>query len=231
MLCWQGGETAKIVPFTNPERNSASQSVWDILDLTGTKRHFTRNAEIFGEGERADNIYKVVSGAVRTCKLMSDGRRQIGDFYLPGDPFGLARDGVHEFSAEAIGNCVVRVIRRSVFLGHAALTESAGAELWMQALLQLQRAEHHILLLGRKSAQERIAAFLIDMMQRLSRNGNMDLPMSRQDIADYLGLTIETVSRTMTQLERDGLIAMPCNRRIVFRDREALDLMNDRMAA
>ena len=192
--------------------------------------HFTRNAEIFGEGERARNIYKVVSGAVRTCKLTSDGRRQIGDFYLPGDTFGLASDELHEFSAEAIGDCVVRVIRRSAFLGRAALTESAGAELWMRALLELQRAQHHILLLGRKNAQERIAAFLIDMMDRLSRRGDLDLPMPRQDIADYLGLTIETVSRTLTQLERDGFIAIS-RRRIVFRDRAALDLMNDRMAA
>ena len=126
---------------------------------------------------------------------------------------------------------MVRVIRRSAFHDGVALKELAGAELWMQARLELQRAQHHILLLGRKNAQERIAAFLMDMMDRLSRRGDLELPMPRQDIADYLGLTIETVSRTLTQLERDGVIAIPGNRRIVFRDRAALDLMNDSMAA
>jgi CRP/FNR family nitrogen fixation transcriptional regulator len=231
MLRWQGGETAKIVPFENAKPDSDSQSVWNILDTAGARMHFTRNAEIFGEGEQARNIYKVESGAVRTCKVTSDGRRQIGDFYLPGDPFGLAIDDLNDFSAEAIGNCAVRVIRRNALLGQAARKASAGAELWTQALLQLQRAQHHVLLLlGRKNAQERIAAFLIDMMDRLSRRGDLDLPMPRQDIADYLGLTIETVSRTLTQLERDGFIAIS-RRRIVFRDRAALDLMNNRIAA
>ena len=104
-------------------------------------------------------------------------------------------------------------------------------QLWAQTMAHLQRAQHHILLLGRKSAQERIATFLLDMADRLSRSGDMELPMSRQDIADYLGLTIETVSRTLTQLERDGFIAIPASRRIVLRDRAALDVMDDSLAA
>ena len=98
-------------------------------------------------------------------------------------------------------------------------------------MCHLQRAQDHMLLLGRKSAQERVATFLLDMANRLSKSGAVELPMSRQDIADYLGLTIETMSRTMTQLERDSVIAIPASRRIVLRDRGALAGMDDRIAA
>ena len=132
---------------------------------------------------------------------------------------------MHDFSAEAIGDCVVRVVRRSVILAEAPFQARMVNQLWAQTMAHLQRAQRHILLLGRKCAQERIATFLLDMAARLSRGGDMELPMTRQDIADYLGLTIETVSRTLAQLERDGLIAIPASRRIVLRDRAALDVM------
>jgi CRP/FNR family nitrogen fixation transcriptional regulator len=100
-------------------------------------------------------------------------------------------------------------------------------QLWAQTLRQLQRAQSHMVVLGRKNAQERVASFLLEMASRLSASGAVELPMSRQDIADYLGLTIETVSRTLTRLARDGLIAMPEARRIVLRNRGLLDEMND----
>ena len=233
MLHWRSEPaTAKIVPFANARREfDAAKSIGDILDTMGFSTKFARNAEIFAENDRADHIYKVESGAVRVCKLMSDGRRQIGAFYLPGDLFGLESDQVHDFSAEAIGDCVVRVVRRSVILAEAPFQARMVNQLWAQTMAHLQRAQQHILLLGRKCAQERIATFLLDMAARLSRGGDMELPMTRQDIADYLGLTIETVSRTLVQLERDGLIAIPASRRIVLRDRAALDVMNDSLAA
>jgi CRP/FNR family transcriptional regulator, nitrogen fixation regulation protein len=232
MLHWRGEEaTAKVVPFGQVRRDPATQSVGDMLDSMGTCVKYPRNAEIFGEDEPSAYIYKVVSGAVRICKLMSDGRRQIGAFYLPGDIFGLESDELHDFSAEAVGECAVRAVRRTSLLAEAALRPRLVNQLWEQTMAHLKRAQHHILLLGRKNAQERIAAFLLDMAARLSRSGDMDLPMPRQDIADYLGLTIETVSRTLTQLERDGLIAIPGSRRIVFCNRAALDVMNDSLAA
>ena len=233
MLHWRGeGTTAKIVPFGNMKRDAgANTSVGDMLDTMGVLMKFARNAEIFAEDEPAEYIYKVVSGAVRICKLMSDGRRQIGAFYLPGDLFGLESDELHDFSAEAIGDCTIRAVKRAAIFAEAAFQTRMVNQLWAQTMGHLQRAQHHILLLGRKNAQERIAAFLLDMAARLSRTGDMDLPMPRQDIADYLGLTIETVSRTLTQLERDGLIGIPASRRIVFRNRAALDVMNDSLAA
>ncbi len=232
MLHWRGETTnAKVVPFPAVGGAASRRSVCDLLDMIGSCMNFGRNAEIFGEDEPANYFYKVVSGAVRISKLLSDGRRQIGAFYLPGEMFGLESDGAHTFSAEAICDSQVLVVKRSTFLAEAARDCAIVTEIWNQTMTHLQRAQNHMLLLGRKNAQERIAAFLLEMAARLSRAGDIELPMSRQDIADYLGLTIETVSRTLTQLERDGLIAIPASRRIVFRDRAALDLMNDSLAA
>jgi CRP/FNR family nitrogen fixation transcriptional regulator len=233
MLHWQG-ETAerKVVPFpAYPGIPAGRGSVDDLLDTIGTFMSFARNAEIFGEDEPADYFYKVVSGAVRISKLLSDGRRQIGAFYLPGDVFGLETEDSHGFSAEAIGDSRILVVKRSAFLAKAMHDCRMVAEIWKQTMTHLHRAQNHMLLLGRKNAQERIVTFLLEMAARLSLTGEVELPMSRQDIADYLGLTIETVSRTLTQLERDGLIAIPASRRIVFRDRAALDVMNDSLAA
>lgn len=192
---------------------------------------FERDAEIFAEDEPAEYIYKVVSGAVRFSKLMSDGRRQIGAFYFPGDMFGLETENLHSFSAESIGRSQILFVKRSAFLAEAMRDQTLVHKLWTQTAEHLQRAQTHKLLLGRKNAQERIVGFLLDMTARQSSSGPIELPMSRQDIADYLGLTIETVSRTLTQLERDGVISIPVARRIVLRDRTTLDEMNDCWAA
>ena len=203
----------------------------DLLDLMGACMAYERGAEIFGQDEPAEYLYKVVSGTVRICTLMSDGRRQIGGFYLPGDILGLEAEDVHRFSAEAIGDCQVLAVRRTTFLAQASRDPDTVRQLWAQTLGHLQRAQNHMLLLGRKTAQERVAAFLLDMAERLPGSGSVELPMCRQDIADYLGLTIETVSRTLTQLERDGVIGIPVSRRILLRNRAELDRMNDCWAA
>lgn len=233
MLHWRGEPTsAKIVPFdVHARKAGAGPSVNELLEMMGARMRFPRNAEIFGEDEPADYLYKVVSGAVRTCKLMSDGRRQIGAFYLPGDAFGLESEGLHLFSAEAIGDCEILVVKRAPFLAEIARQPDLFAQLWSQTMDHLRRAQDHMLLLGRKNAQERIAAFLLELAERLSCSGSIKLPMSRQDIADYLGLTIETVSRTLTQLERDGLIGIPVSRQIVLRNRAALGVMHGSLAA
>lgn len=232
MLHWQGQDTtaAKIVPFVKPSREGSS-SVADIFGGMAARMHFPRNAEIFGEDEPADCIYKVVRGAVRTSKLMSDGRRQIGAFFLQGDMFGLESEGVRAFAAEAVVDSIVLVVKRRAFIAEATRQNVMITELWQKTMEHLQRAQAHMLLLGRKTAQERIAAFLLEMASRLKQSGELELPMSRQDIADYLGLTIETVSRTLTQFERAGLIGIPEARRIVLRNRCALDMMNDCLAA
>lgn len=191
----------------------------------GALMPFARNVEIYGEGELADYLYKVVSGAIRTYKVLNDGRRQIGSFYLPGDIFGLEVGGEHTFSAEAVADSKVLVIRRSAVAALAGRNKEVARQLWTMTAAELQRAQDHIMLLI-KTAQERVAGFLLEMAARNPSASEVDLPMSRQDIADYLGLTIETVSRMMTQLENSGVIAVPTSRHIVLRSRGALNRMN-----
>jgi CRP/FNR family nitrogen fixation transcriptional regulator len=206
-------------PF--PSRNDLRGA----LDLMGSQMTFGPNEEIFGENEPAEYVYKVTGGAVRTYKILSDGRRQIGAFYLPGDVFGLEIGTEHQFSAEAIGGAVVVVVRRSAVVSLAERDGDTARALWAFTGRELHRVQEHMLLLI-KSAQQRVACFLLEMSERLATTDSLDLPMSRQDIADYLGLTIETVSRTMTQLVSEAAIGLPSSRRIVLRNRSALRQLN-----
>ena len=196
------------------------------LDLIGAPMPFARNAEIYGEDEPAEYLYKVVSGAVRTYRVLHDGRRQIGAFLLPGDMFGLEAGATHAASAEAVADSVVLVIKRSAVVALAERDPDVARQMWSLTAQELGRAQDHMLLLIR-NAQERIAAFLLEMAARAPGADSVDLPMSRQDIADYLGLTIETVSRTLTQLEAEAAIALPTSRRIVLRNRSALNELSE----
>lgn len=203
----------------------ARESLEQTMHLMGAVLSYPRNTEIFGENEPAEYVYKVVSGSIRTYKILSDGRRQIGGFYLPGDILGLQFDDVHTFSAEAIGDCKVLVIKRTALTSLAERNAVIARELFALTGKELRRVQERILLLI-KSAQERVASFLIEMADRADGAEVIELPMSRQDIADYLGLTIETVSRTLTGLEEAAAIEVPTSRRIVLRNRTALNRMN-----
>jgi CRP-like cAMP-binding protein len=195
------------------------------IEMMGAPMAFARNAEIYGENEPADFLYKVVSGAVRTYKVLADGRRQIGAFYMPGDVFGLESSEEHTFSAEAVTDAKVLVIKRSALMALAARDSEVGRQLWTMTSCELRRVQDHILLLI-KTAQERVVGFLLEMAERSKAGNQVDLPMSRQDIADYLGLTIETVSRTLTQLESKAAIELPSARSVVLRNRAALGRLN-----
>ena len=197
----------------------------DSIDCMGACMPFLRNAEIYGESEPADYLYKVVSGTVRTYKILTDGRRQIGAFYLPGDIFGLESGDEHAFSAEAITNSTVLVIKRSAVVALATRDNSVAQQLWAMTSRELRRVQDHILLLI-QTAQERVAGFLLEMANRVPGGNAVELSMSRQDIADYLGLTIETVSRMLTILEKSAAIELPSSRRIVLRNRSALSRLN-----
>ncbi len=191
------------------------------LSLMGAAMSFRRNAEIYGESEPADYLYKVLSGSVRTYKVLKDGRRQVGSFYLPGDLFGLETGEAHTFSAEAITATKVLVVKRSAVVALASRDNDVACQLLALTGLEIDRVRDHVLLLV-KNAQERVAGFLLEMADRSHSGKEVELPMRRQDIADYLGLTIETVSRTLTQLESMDAIALPSSRRIVLRNRPAL---------
>jgi CRP/FNR family transcriptional regulator/CRP/FNR family nitrogen fixation transcriptional regulator len=192
----------------------------DTIRLIGATMSLARDQEVFGEGEPADYVYSVVRGAVRGFRVLSDGRRQICDFYLPGDLFGIEPGDEHRATAEALTSTVLVVARRRV-LGEDSDT-GAARRLWVLAMTELARSQDHAVTLGRRSASERVASFLMDMAQRLGSEETIELPMSRQDIADYLGLTIETVSRTFTHFQASGLISLSGCRCIHLRRRRAL---------
>lgn len=193
-------------------------------DFDGTPMAFDRDAEIYGEGEAAEYLYKVVSGAVRVYRVLSDGRRQVSAFYLPGDVFGLELGAEHAGSAEAIIDSKVLFVRRNALLQASHADGAVARELLAITAHELRRARDHTLLLV-KSAQERVAAFLLEMGRRMA-NSTFDLPMSRRDIADHLGLTIETVSRTLTQLEDRAAIKLVASRRVVLSNPSVLSALD-----
>lgn len=205
-----------------PQTTGDTIDLGPALSLRGTRMRFDRNAEIFGENEPAEYIYRVVSGAVRTMRFSNDGRRQILGFHLPGDVFGVETGDEHSCSAEAVNDAEVVMVRRSL-LEKAAQDDTRAAFGWLQLTSRdLRSAQDHALILGRKGAGERVAAFLLRFADRFMRGQDLDLPMSRADIADYLGLTIETVSRAFTEMERQHAIALPSSRHVVMRNRSAL---------
>lgn len=191
-------------------------------NLVTTQFCYRRDEEIFGENEPADYVYQVVRGAVRSYKLLSDGRRQIGTFHLPGDVFGLVSGSAYRLTAEAIVDTTVRFVKHRCLEQAAATDVHVACNLWTLTASDLRHAEDHILLLGRKTALERVANFLLEMNHRLAITGTLALPMSRRDIADYLGLTIETVSRTLSQLHSEGVIDFSGARQIILRNRSKL---------
>lgn len=213
------------------EETTEARRPVDVVARLGVVATYPRNAEIFGEDQAAEHLYIVLSGAVRICKLLGDGRRQIETFCLAGDVFGWETAPRHRFSAEAVSECKVVRVKRTILFSRAADDAELAHALWALTAAELGRAQDHLLVLGRKTAQERVATFLLDMA---TRSGNshaaggieVTLPMSRQDIADFLGLTIETVSRTLTHLEEISAIALPSSRRILLRDGAALKRLN-----
>lgn len=190
--------------------------------FTGPCLRHARDEEIFGEGETAGHVYQIISGSVRTCRTLRDGRRQIEEFYFASDYFGIEAGQLHRVSAEAMTDTTLRMVRRATLSRLAALRPDVARLLFRLTLAHLQRSQDHVLMLGRKSARERVVALLVDLSDRTGADSALDIPMSRQDMADYLGLTIETVSRTLTQLQDDGVIAIPTTRHIVLSDGAAL---------
>ncbi|WP_398464953.1 helix-turn-helix domain-containing protein [Tardiphaga sp.] len=206
--------------------DSTSNPVVSLNEFTYRKR-----AEIYGEKEPAEYVYRVISGAVRSYKLLSDGRRQIGAFHLKNDIFGLENGDEHRFTAEAIVDTTVRLIKRQSLEMVAERDSMVARNLLTMTTSNLQHAEDHMLLLGRKNSLERVAAFLLEMDKRLTATGIIALPMSRRDIADYLGLTLETVSRVLSRLQGLGTLGFvgTTQRQILLLDRDrlaSLDLQN-----
>jgi CRP/FNR family nitrogen fixation transcriptional regulator len=200
--------------------------------LTVSNFKYGSGAEIFGESEPAEYIYQVVAGAVRTYKLLSDGRRQIGAFHLPGDIFGMENGTTHRFTAEAISATTVRLAKRKSLDDIAEGDPSILRIIRAETTRNLTHVENHLLLLGRKNSLEKVAAFLLEMRLRSPEAGVIYLPMTREDIADYLGLAVETVSRALADFRRKNILGLDVHRprEVVVLDVKSLaDLAEERL--
>ena len=197
------------------------------LERIGSRRSFARDEEIYPEGAPSDGWYQVVSGTVRISKLLADGRRHIAEFCFGGDCFGFDNESERVFSAEAVGEVIVMRYPRRATERVIDDNPQLARHLCDMTLRDLAHAQTRMLLLGRMTAPERVASFLLEMSERRDTRRVVDLPMSRNDIADYLGLTIETVCRVLSAFKRAGAIAIPTPHRIELRDRSALEAVGD----
>ena len=200
-------------------------STGSSVDLMVAPTSFARNEEIFGEGEPAEFVYKVEVGCIRTCNSFDDGRRHIGAFYLPGDFIALEASKKHGCRAEAVIPSMVRAINKNTLMARAAKSPALFKYLLDITALELRRTQNHTRLLL-KSAQERVVSFLLETASRDPRLTDIDLPMVRQDVADYLGLTIETVSRVLSRLECASTISIRSRHCIVINNLSALSRLN-----
>jgi CRP/FNR family nitrogen fixation transcriptional regulator len=208
----------------DPRAARPGSALTEVIDRQGVLCNFARDEEIYAQGDEVEYLYRLVRGAVRTTRLASDGRRQVGDFYYPGDLFGLEPGPDHQFAAEALSRCEVQILRRTAVRAFAGDAELDRAIL-DATRRELQRVQEHVLLLGRKGAREKVAAFLMGLAGGAAND--VEVPMGRQDIADYLGLTIETVSRTLTQLQGEDVVEFAASRRFHVKKWDVLGALAD----
>jgi CRP/FNR family transcriptional regulator, anaerobic regulatory protein len=197
-------EFSACAPLTAEEQKRLAA----IMRTVDVEPHYA----IFHEADSAEYVYNVTTGTVKVYKLLGDGRRQVTGFLFAGDFLGLTHNDVYAYSAEALApTTLCRFPRRKL---EALLDEMPNLEQRLLAMAshELAAAQDQMVLLGRKSARERVVSFILMLSNSAARHGRPSdpvfLPMSRSDIADYLGLTIETVSRTLTRLRKQGLIEL-----------------------
>jgi len=181
----------------------------------GAVTFYPVDAMVYAQGDTTGPLYLVEFGTVRICQLTADGRRQITSFCYAGDVFGLEAGDEHEFYAESVDGAGVRVLRAANDAGFAH-------RLLNLALRRFARMQSHLVLLGRMSANEKMANFLVDLLDRQGSDDIINLPMQRNDIADYLGLTFETVSRVLRVLKDRAIIRLQSVDRIEVLDADAL---------
>lgn len=202
---------------------SAAAEDTAAFDRIGTVVLVRRDQTLFFEGDAARYCFKVVSGAVRCCKLLADGRRHVTQFLLPGDFVGLESDDTYHCSVEAVNDATVLRYPRHAVDQLVQQRPRLGKRLLGLLCEEIFAAQAQMLLLGRKSAVERLASFLLAMSERNGEHDRVELPMTRGDIADHLGLTIETVSRTFSQLKGRGVIQLGASSEVVIKRRDELE--------
>jgi CRP-like cAMP-binding protein len=202
--------------------NAAADDV-ATFDRIGTKVILRRDQVLFFEGDPAQHCFKVLSGAVRSCKLLADGRRHVNQFLLPGDFVGLESDGAYRATVEAVNDATLMRYPRRAVDQLVQQQPRLGKRLLGMLCEDLHAAQAQMLLLGRKNAVERLASFLLSMSERNGEGDRVELPMTRADIADHLGLTIETVSRIFSQLKGRGVIELKVRSEVVIKRRDELE--------
>lgn len=197
------------------------------LEQLGSRRSFARDEAIYAEGDLADCWFRVIFGTVRICKLMADGRRHIAEFFCAGDCFGLDGADTRALAAEAIGDVIVMRFNRAATEHLIDERPELMRRMCNMTLRNLAHVQTRLLLLGRMTASERVASFLLELAERRDVRRALDVPMTRNDIADYLGLTVETVCRALSAMKREGTIAFDNPHHIEIRDRDALQALVD----
>ena len=191
------------------------------LDHIGVVISLRRDEPLFMPGDAASSYFKVLKGAVRSCQLLADGRRHVGAFFLPGDFIGLDASETYPTITEAVvETTLIRYSRRKVD-GLAAEQPRIAQSMIEIMRASLAAARERMALLGQMTAMEKIASFLLAISERRS-DGRIELPMTRTDIGDYLGVTMETVSRALSQLKSDGVIVQKSVHELAIVDRSAL---------
>lgn len=205
---------------------SRSTQTLDLVTsaVPGVSVTYSGGEEIHGEGEPAIYGYRIISGVVRTFRVLPDGRRQVEGFHFSGDIFSMELATTYELSAEAVSDTRILVMKRSLIDTLLQNDPAVARELLMWTYQTLSRAREQMLLLGRKSACEKVASFLLQL-EPAATGDAVVIPMCRSDIADYLGLTVETVSRALAQIERTEAIALPSSRKIVVHSRARLSAL------
>ena len=194
------------------------------LAQIGTKLRIGRGQTIFNEGDPADYAYKLVSGVVRLCKHLVDGRRQIVQFLFPGDFFSFMELSGHSLTAEAVSDVVLTCYPQRQIMSLGKEKPSVRERFLTLLSLRLRNMHDHLMMLGRQTAKERVASLLILLFERTGTEEDelVEVAMSRQDMADYLGLTIETVCRILSKFKRSRVIDIPNLHQLVLRDIDAL---------
>ena len=213
-------------PVWRHQHEPARQAPLQVFEALAALKRYRRGQSIYKEDSPVDYWYRIVSGMARRFSARADGKRQIVDLLLPGDVFGFGGSGKHHFAVEAVlDDTVVARFPRLRMEALAASDPRVARELRDAAVEAMSRLHALILNLGRTTAEEKVGHFLLRMAERLSGcpADGMVLPMSREDIADYLALSVETVSRSLTQLKRRGVIQLMGTRRVRIIDRHALD--------
>jgi CRP/FNR family nitrogen fixation transcriptional regulator len=199
------------------------------LQRIGTKARFLRNETIFSQDSPAVSTYKVVSGVVRLCKYMSGGRRHIVQFFFPGDFFSVTEFNEQSFTAEALTDIVLTCYPHEQLAALGEAKPSIRRRFLTLLSQRLAEMEIHLTVLGRQTAKERVISFLLSLAERIGMDEDrlVDVPMNRQEIAEYLGLTNETVCRVVSELKRADLIETPNHRQFILKDPDSLQALAD----